>query len=141
MQDGFKSKIVAKVIVSESELIYIIPKYHYSFEYNHPVRFQKILHGLGIDISKPYYRQDGLLHRNRLGKVVLCSRWIGDERLDEEWLTSGYASQEAKDKAKNSRMLDSLYRARGLTEDVQRILEETDKRSSYQEEEELAQQQ
>jgi hypothetical protein len=121
-----QSLIVAQVIISESELSKVIPDYSRKLEEEKPDWFRELLYNLGIDTSKAYIRQDGLLHRNRFGEVVLCSRWVGEERLDKEWLYSGHASQAAKDKATNSRLLESMYRQRGLTEDVQRILEEMD---------------
>jgi len=124
-----KSLIVAQVIISESELAKVIPNYDASLEIKRKRWFKSVLHELGIDTNKSYIRQDGLLHRNRFGEVVLCSRWLGEERLDDVWLQSGHASQEAIDKASGSRLLESLYREKGLTEDVQNMLEERDQRS------------
>ncbi len=63
--------------------------------------------------------------------------WFGSERLCEEWLNSGYASKEAKDKAKGSRLLDELYRSRGLTEDVLAAAEEKDKWNPWKDEDEV----
>jgi len=120
-----ESLIVATVIVSESELrkVFILPE---------PIDdrsslFLNVLHDMGMDVDRTVTRQDGLWHRNRLNEVVLCSRWVGEERQDSEWIKSGYASQEAKDKAKGNRMLDDLYRSRNLTKDTQAVLEERDR--------------
>lgn len=121
------SAIVAQVIVSESELARVIPEYSYELE-SDTERFNQIMHDLGINISMPVLRQDGLQHRNRFNEVVVCSRWIGQERLDKEWLKSGYASKEAIDKAGGSKIVESLYREKCLTHDAQEILERRDAR-------------
>ena len=113
------NSILALCIVSESELAAYIKDYDCSIETNNPEVFREILQGMGIDTTRQVERQDGLQHRNRLNQVVICSRWVGYERTDAEWITSGYASQTAKDKASGSRLLEDLYRARGLTEDAQ----------------------
>lgn len=119
-----ESAIVATVIVSESELRKV---YNLSEPVSEDSIFNKILFDMGLDTNRTVTRQDGLWHRNRLNEVVLCSRWIGEERQDNEWITSGYASQEAKDKAKCNRMLDDLYRSKNLTKDTQQVLEERDR--------------
>jgi len=120
------SAIVAMVIVSESELAKVIPDYDYKLEQED--KFDEILYSLGADVSKPYLRQDGLQHRNRFNEVVICSRWICEERLDDTWLKSGYASKEAIDKAGGSRIIENLYREKCLTEDAQIALEQMDAR-------------
>lgn len=124
------STIVALCIVSESEIARGFPEYDSSWEAEQPSKLLNILYGLGMDINQNYTRQDGLMHRNRLNEIVLCSRFVGQERLDLEWLTSGYASQAARDKASGSRLLEDIYRARNLTEEAQHRLEARDK---YQE--------
>lgn len=114
-----ENSILALCIVSESELAKVIPNFSASIEEQSPTVFKTILHGMGIDTTRPVERQDGLKHRNRLNEVVICSRYVGYERTDDEWINSGYASQTAKDKASGSRLLEDLYRARGLTDDAQ----------------------
>lgn len=121
------SMIVAQVIVSESELAKVIPNYSSSIETDNPHRFKAILWELGMDVDKGFQRQDSLWHRNRLNEVVLCSRWVGDSRLDDEWINSGYASKEAKDKYSGSKILEDLYRERSATQDTQDYLESRDK--------------
>lgn len=120
------SNIVALVYVSESELIAAIPDYSASWETEYPEKFKDILHGLGMNTEQTVERQDAVWHRNRLGKNTFCSRWVGNERHDEEWISSGYASKEAMDRSKNSSILDSLYRAKNLTKDAQDYLEYKD---------------
>jgi len=119
--------VVALCIVSESELAKGIPDYSSEIETANPTKFKLILAGLGMDVSQPYQRQDGLYHRNKFNEVVLCSRWVGQERLDSDWIESGYASREAIDKASGSRMIEDVYRSRLLTEDQQAYLESRDK--------------
>lgn len=118
------NNIVALCIVSESELAAVIP--NYSREYEDLPEFNKILFGLGMDTTKRIETQDALMHRNRLNQVVICRRYVGQERLDPEWITSGYASVEAKDKVSGSRLMEDIYRAKGLTQDAQDRLEARD---------------
>jgi hypothetical protein len=120
------SAIVAKVIISESELSKVM-QWHCDIEKDEE-KFKSILFDLGVDTEKLITRQDGLQHRNRFNEVVICSRWICEERLDDTWLKSGYASKEAIDKAGGSRIIESLYREKCLTEDAQEILERRDAR-------------
>lgn len=122
------SAIVADVIISESEIAKVLPSYSSSLEQEQPEKFKELLYNLGMDVNQIYTRQDAIQHRNRLNEVVICSRWVGRSRLDEEWLKSGYASKEAIDKANGSKMLESLYREKCLTEDAQIALEQRDAR-------------
>lgn len=123
------SMIVAQVIISESELAKVIPNYTSEFEASDPYKFRSLLWSLGMDVDKGFQRQDYMQHRNRLNEVVLCSRWVGESRIDTEWIESGYASTEAKDKYSGSRMLEDLYRAKSATLDIQDYLESRDKYS------------
>lgn len=118
------NNIVAMCVISESELAEVIP--NYSREFEEAPGFSKILYNLGMDTDYKVETQDGLWHRNRLNKVVLCRRFVGSERTDKDWITSGYASVEAKDKASGSRLLEDVYRARGMTSDAQIRLEARD---------------
>ena len=122
-----ESTIVALCIISESEIAKVLPTYSKDYEIDDPVGFKQMLWELGMDTSRPVERQDGLWHRNRLNEVVLCSRYVGHERLDKDWINSGYASTEAKDKHSGSRMLEDIYRARNLTEDRQAALADREK--------------
>lgn len=125
----FKSQIVAKVIVSESEIQKLKPEFNENYANENPTEFNDILFQLGMDVSLPVTIQRGLKHRNRLNEVVTCTRWIGDERLDNAWLKSGNASQEAKDKSCDNKILDDMYRMKSLTNDTQAVLEERDRYS------------
>lgn len=125
-QKGF-SAIVALSYISESELSKIIKNYNSNYETEYPLAFKQTLWELGLDSSQEYLRQDFIRHRNKLGESVLCSRWVGNERQDKEWIESGYASREAIDRDKNNKLLDDIYRARNLTQDAQDRLEYRDR--------------
>jgi hypothetical protein len=129
------NSIVALCIISESEITKVLPDYHYSFEFDKPNEFKAMLHELGVDTNQPYERQDNVMHRNRFNEIVHCSRWVGNERTDEEWINSGYASREAIDKSSGSKILESLYREKGLTEDAQESMRSRDKYAEQTEEE------
>lgn len=126
--------IVAMCIISESEIVKVLPNYSSDFEYRQ-MEFANLLYSLGMDVEKPYQRQDGLQHRNRCNEVVVCSRWVGTSRLDSEWLKSGYASREAIDKASGSKLTEDIYRSRYETEDAQALLESRDRYATTTEEE------
>lgn len=126
---AYSSKILALVYVSSSEIAKVIPDWDEVKAMEDPAMFNLMLFELGIDPKFPIEHQLNYQHRNRFDEVVICSRWVGHERQDKEWINSGYASKEAVDKAKNSRMLDSSYRSRACTIDVQEMLEEKDRRS------------
>ena len=104
--------IAALVYVSASELAKVMD-FSYEWADENRKEFEGILFGLGIDTSVPYEEQREVWHRNRFNEVVFCDRYVGNERIDKEWIESGYASQEAKDKAKGSKLLDDLYRLKG----------------------------
>ena len=127
------SMIVAQVEVSESEIQKVLPDFGSSY-YN-TQKLNDILFELGMDVSKNVEQQNGLKHRNRLNEVVRCTRWVGSERQDEEWINSGYASQEALDKYSGNRILEDLYRSKNLTEDAQLALAERDRYSKIDESE------
>jgi hypothetical protein len=126
--------IVALCVISESEIVTVMPNYSAEFE-NEEIKFKSFLYSLGMDISKPFERQDGLQHRNRFNEVVICSRWVGSERVDEAWIYSGYASKAAIDKASGSKLTEDVYRSRYETEDAQAMLEARDRYTTITEEE------
>jgi len=126
-----QSGIVASCVVSESELQEVIQGFTYkdSTDANNEYtqEFLQVLFNLGMDTSEPVRVDHGITHRNRFGKIVTCSRWYGNERVDDAWLDGGYASRAAKDKASGSGILMDLYGSRGETEGMQRALEQRDK--------------
>lgn len=108
-------QIVALVYVSLSELQTIDKKYTDEYFETYPDELEKVLHGLGMDTKNNIEVQE-LTHRNRFNNIVTCKRWVGNELTTKEWINSGYASQAAIDKSKNSKMLTDLYRLRGAVE-------------------------
>ena len=109
------SSIIALVYISLSELQTIEPRYNEQWVDSSEQELLGVLKGLGLDVNQPWERQI-VEHRNRFGNLITGSRWVGNERIDKEWIESGYSSQSAIDKSKNNRMLNDLYRMRGMTE-------------------------
>lgn len=108
--------IVALCIVSASEIALAMPSFTYDWANENKEEFNDILHNFGMDMKLPIELQSEVQHINRMKKVIICDRWVGYERTDFEWIHSGYASREAKDKASGSKLLEDIYRARGLAE-------------------------
>lgn len=100
--------MIAAIVLSESELAKVIPDWTMDIVNNNPNEFRKILWDLGGDIHKPWEIQENIIHRNRIKEVVQCNRWILSERLDRDWINSGFASREAKNLASGSRMVQDL---------------------------------
>jgi len=123
----YYSVIMSVIHVSESEIAALHPDYEYSWNEEQVDKLKGILFDLGLDTNQYYELQDCSQHRNRMNKVVTCRRWYGSERLDDYWIRSGLASQAAKDKVKNSRFVDDLYRMKALTIDTQLALEIKDR--------------
>lgn len=131
------SMIAAYAHASESEVYAVDNEYEYSwFETTSPnyKKLLNILYDLGIDTNDYIELQAPVQHRNRMNKIVTCGRYFGTERTDPEWLNSGFASKEAIDKASGSKLLEELYRAKGLTIDAQLAMEYKDKYSEKGEE-------
>ena len=115
----YSSDIAAKIHISESEIILANNEYTYEDFTKNPKKYHEVLYSLGLDTNFNFVFQPTCLHRNQLNKVVICGRFYGDERTDNEWITSGYASRAAKDKASNCRLVDEMYAQRGLTQTAQ----------------------
>ena len=121
--------IAAYCIVSESEIAYVEPTYSYEWWNTSNENYEKLIGLLwqfGMNIDYPIEYQACTLHRNRMNNVVQCCRYVGQERTDDEWLSSGYASQEVTDKVKGSKLLEDQYRRKGLTIDAQIAMEYRD---------------
>lgn len=135
-QKNKRSLIAAYCIVSESEIAAIDPEYSYEWFNANNENYKKllgILHDLGADINEYIELQQPVQHRNRMQRIVYCGRFITSERTDDEWIKSGYASREAIDKASGSKLLEELYRSKGLTVDAQLAMEYKDKYSKGEE--------
>ncbi|MFM7856851.1 MAG: hypothetical protein ACKO96_34230 [Flammeovirgaceae bacterium] len=110
------SDIVAIRIVSLSELYKADPKFTEKYAMENEAELKQVLYDSGIDLNQPYEHQFNQ-HRNNFNEVYHGSRFVGLERIDADWLQSGLASREAKDKAKGNKLLIDLYRSKGLTTD------------------------
>ncbi len=109
-------KIAAACVISLSEIQKVRPDIDEEYIKNNRSVFNLMLYNLGID-NREYPAEEQLVqHRNRFNEIVYCLRWSGMERTDNEWLNSGYASPEALDKAEDNKLLNDLYRKKGLIE-------------------------
>lgn len=105
--------IIALCIVSASEIALAMPEFTYQWAEENRDKFLDVLHNFGMDTKQAIEVQSEVQHRNRMGGIVICDRWVGYERTDKEWIDSGYASREAKDKASGNRLIQDLYKHRG----------------------------
>lgn len=129
--------IAAYCIVSEVEIHALDNSYECSwFEATHPNynKLLNLLYDLGINTDEYIELQPVVQHRNRMGDIVTCGRYVGTERIDSLWINSGFASREAIDKASGSKLLEGLYRMKGLTVDAQLAMEYKDRYTSKGEE-------
>lgn len=108
--------ILALSYISFSELQIVKPECTLEWAKENDAIFKEYLYDLGLDSRLPFEFQIDVEHRNRLNRVVTCTRVVGLERNDPEWIESGNASQEAIDRSKNNALLNDLYGKRGLLE-------------------------
>lgn len=121
--------IYAVVYISLSEIQKVSSYVTEDWIQKHPEEFKSILHSLGadcfnypVDVQLPKKSTEAedefkvSMHRNRFGEMVSCPRYVCNERTDKEWLNSGYASTEAKDKSLRNKLLTDSYRLRGMVE-------------------------
>ena len=109
-------QITALCIVSISEIAKVIPDITYDWIDNNKSKFMDMLYDLGMNVTQPIEYQPTIRHKNRFNEIVVCDRYVGNERTDKEWVSSGYASEAALDKSKNNRLLIDLYRLKGQVE-------------------------
>lgn len=109
-------QISALVYVSMSELALEMPDITYDWVEKNPDEFRKILFDMGMDVNVPWDTQFNVQHTNRLGKKVVSDRFVGNERIDVEWVKSGYASRAAIDKSTGNKLLVELYALKGEVE-------------------------
>lgn len=60
-----------------------------------PTEFKDALYFLGLQLNPHLKIQDSCQHVTIDGQRTFNFRFIGEERNDKEWLTSGFASEEA----------------------------------------------
>ena len=111
--------IAATLHISESELTRADGSYSYTWHTMNRGRLNSVLFHLGMDTNRGYTLQPTCLHVNRLGDRVTCQRYYGNERLDNKWLESGYASLAATDKSSGGELIEDLYSSRMMTEKAQ----------------------
>lgn len=79
--------------LSISDLL-LIDSFKTAFGSGDKKAIEKILFENGLDVAEPYTLEYSK-HRNLRGNIVSCERYVGEERQDRSWLTSGAASWEA----------------------------------------------
>lgn len=107
--------IIALKIVSAMEIVEVKPDFTYKWADENPLDFKDILYRFGMNVNMGFETQKDVTHRTMLNRLVTCDRYVGNERTDKEWIESGYASRESKDKASGSKMLEDIYRMKGLS--------------------------
>jgi hypothetical protein len=121
-------------IISESEL-QLIQGWRYDAPEEHAEDFKQLLWNLGCNVHSGIELQSNT-HRNNLGNVVSCRRWVCFERSDKEWLESGYASRDALNEYSGSSLLVDLVGARRRKEVLNDNEEDAEKYSEgYSEDE------
>jgi hypothetical protein len=109
-------KIAAICYISLSEIQKVKPNLTKQFALDNPAQMELILRQLGMETSMPVEIQD-VQHRNKFNEVVDTLRWVGLERGDLAHLSSGYASVEALDRARNNKLLTDLYSYKHMVEE------------------------
>ena len=105
--------IIALCTVSASEIGLVYKDFTYKWAEDNREEFMTVLYNFGMDTLQPIELQTEVQHKNRMNKIVICDRWVGNERTDRDWIASGHASREAKDKASGSKLLADIYRTKG----------------------------
>jgi hypothetical protein len=110
------SNIIALSIVSAMDIVEVMPHFTYKWAEENKGDFYEILWQFGMNTNQGVETQACVTHRTRLNRLVTCDRWVGNERTDKEWIDSGFASRESKDKASGSKLLTDIYRQKGMVE-------------------------
>ena len=108
--------IAAFEAISLSELETVMPWINKEWIDENPDTFKQMLYDCGLDVFNFPLDEQLNTHRNRFNNIITCKRWVCNERVDPAWVTSGYCSVEARDKSLNNRILNDLYRFKGLVE-------------------------
>ena len=109
-------RIAAISYISLSEIQTVANWVTEEFIEENPEVFKKMLFDLGMDVYNYPWEVQNVTHRNRFGNTITCPRYVGNERIDKEWVSSLYSSVEARDKSLNNKILNDLYRFKGLVE-------------------------
>lgn len=108
-----KFKIPAIIQISLSEIQKVKPEVTKEWIESNQGEFMQMLHSLGADVTYKVTEEYNQ-HRNRFEEVVTTYRWVCEERRDDSWLTSGYASEAAIDRGLDNQLLNDCYRLRGI---------------------------
>lgn len=111
-------KIAAISYVSLSEIQTVANWVTEEFIEENPDIFKKMLFDLGMDVYNYPWEVQNVTHRNRFGNIITCPRYVGNERVDHGWVSSGHASYEAVAKSADNKILTDLFRMRGMVESV-----------------------
>lgn len=111
-------KIAAVSYISLSEIQTVANWVTDEFVEENPDVIKKMLYDLGMDVFEYPFEVQEVTHRNRFGNIITCKRFVGNERIDKEWVQSGYASYEAIAKSADNKILTDLFRMRGMVESV-----------------------
>lgn len=111
-------KIAAVSYISLSEIQTVANWVTDEFVEENPDVIKQMLYDLGMDVFEYPFEVQEVTHRNRFGNIITCKRFVGNERIDKEWIESDYCSVEARDKSLNNKILTDLYRAKGMVESV-----------------------
>ena len=109
-------RIAAISYISLSEIQTVANWVTEEFIEENPEVFKKMLFDLGMDVYNYPWEVQNVTHRNRFGNTITCFRYVGNERIDKEWVSSPYSSVEARDKSLNNSILTDIYRSKGMVE-------------------------
>jgi hypothetical protein len=85
---------MAFISISMADLM-TIPAFPEAYGNNDQAALKDIFYNCGVDVNKEYDWHH-CTHRRISGEIVTCDRLEGKERIDREWIESGYASYETK---------------------------------------------
>lgn len=109
-------RIAAISYISLSEIQTVANWVTEEFIEENPEVFKKMLFDLGVDVYNYPWEVQNVTHRNRFGNIITCPRYVGNERVDQEWVNSPHSSVEARDKSLNNSILTDIYRSKGMVE-------------------------
>ena len=109
-------RIAAISYISLSEIQTVANWVTEEFIEENPEVFKKMLFDLGMDVYNYPWEVQNVIHRNRFGNTITCPRYVGNERIDKEWVSGPYSSVEARDKSLNNSILTDIYRSKGMVE-------------------------
>lgn len=85
------------IVLCVEDLKKLIPHFTSDMLETHQEEMEKLLYNLGFDQNHSIEIQEGLISRTKFCGVTTTDRIVGVERTDKLWLTSGNASDAAKE--------------------------------------------